>query len=326
MNSNVILQINNLKMYFPAGKKFLRGNSGEIRAVDDISLTVQRGETLGLCGESGCGKSTLARCIDRLYVPTGGEILFKGVEICHLSERQLRKIRSKISLVFQDTYSSLDPRQKIRRIVIEPIKALHLPINGRDEDIVHRLLQKVGLDPHFSSRYPHELSGGQRQRVGIARALAPDPELVILDEPISSLDVSIQAQILNLLRELHDTHKEMTCLFISHDLSAIQYMCDRVAVMHLGRIVEMAETDELFRNPLHPYTQMLLSAAGIEGRLYEDESVCCGAPNELELIFRQSSGCNFIDRCRHAVPECGKSVPRAHEVCAGHEVACLKIG
>jgi peptide/nickel transport system ATP-binding protein len=314
MNSDILLQINHLKMHFPSGKGRWRGNNSEVRAVDDVSFNVFRGETLGLCGESGCGKSTLARCIDRLYAPTGGEILFEGIDISRMPENSLRKIRSKISLVFQDPYSSLDPRQKIGNIVIEPIKALRLRKNGCNEDIVHRLLQSVGLDSRVSNHYPHELSGGQRQRVGIARALASDPELVILDEPISSLDVSVQAQILNLLRELHDARKEMTYLFISHDLSVIQYMSDRVAVMYLGKIVEMAETKELFRNPMHPYTRMLLSAASMDEDLFESNTTS-----------GQSSGCNFMDRCRHSLNECKRSAPRIHEACAGHEVACIRI-
>jgi oligopeptide transport system ATP-binding protein len=324
MNSNILLQINHLKMHFSSDKSFWRGNNSEVRAVDDVSFNVFRGETLGLCGESGCGKSTLARCIDRLYASTGGEILFDGTDISRMPESSLRKIRSKISLVFQDPHGSLDPRQKIGNIVIEPIKALHLRQSDSDEDIIHRLLQNVGLDSRISNRYPHELSGGQRQRVGIARALASDPELVILDEPISSLDVSVQAQILNLLRELHDTRKEMTYLFISHDLSVIQYMSDRVAVMYLGRIVEMAETDELYRNPLHPYTQVLFSTASMDGNLMEIESLLSCTPNEPEMILGQSSGCHYMNCCLYAVAECNKSVPRFHEVRAGHEVACIR--
>jgi oligopeptide/dipeptide ABC transporter ATP-binding protein len=322
MNLNIILQISHLKMHFPTAKDIWGRNKSVIRAVDDISFNVYRGETLGLCGESGCGKSTLARCIDRLYVPTSGEIFFEGADISGIPESRFRKIRSKISLVFQDPYNSLDPRQKIRSIVIEPIKAVGLHRGKSDEDIVHRLLQRVGLDPHLASHYPHELSGGQRQRVGIARALASDPELVILDEPISSLDASVQAQILSLLRELHEKRNEMTYIFISHDLSVIQYMSDRVAVMYLGRIVEVAATDEIFRNPLHPYTQMLLSAASMVGNFSENDRLSDGASNGSS---GQSEGCNFIARCRHALAECSRFVPQVQEVCAGHEVACLKV-
>jgi peptide/nickel transport system ATP-binding protein len=312
MNSDIILRINQLKMYFPSSKSQEYRKQSQIRAVDDLSFNVYRGETLGLCGESGCGKSTLAQCINRLYMPTGGEIFFNGIDISRIKESQLRRIRSKISLVFQDPYNSLDPRQTVLKTIIEPIRVLRLFPRNREEDIVNRLLIRVGLDPRLSNRYPHELSGGQRQRVGIARALISDPELVILDEPISSLDASVQSQIINLLQELHDTRKDMTYVFISHDLSVIQYVSNRVAVMYLGRIVEMAETNELFRNPLHPYSQMLLSAASRNDPAFESEAV------------GQSAGCNFVDRCRQAVPECGKSIPRIHEACAGHEVACIK--
>jgi oligopeptide/dipeptide ABC transporter ATP-binding protein len=327
MNSNIILEIKGLKMYFPApAKDYLHKKTGAIRAVDNVSLKAHRAKTLGLCGESGCGKSTLAHCIDRLQIPTSGAIEFEGVDITHLAESELRKIRSKISLVFQDPYSSLDPRQKIRNIVIEPIKVLRLFQSDRDEDIAHRLLHRVGLDPQHANRYPHELSGGQRQRVGIARALASDPKLVILDEPISSLDASIQAQIIHLLRELQDQRKDLTYIFISHDLSAIQYMSDYVAIMHLGRIVEMAETKEIFQNPLHPYTQMLLSAASMDENPLKHEPAARRSTREPEMISEQLAGCDFMARCHDAIPECGKYMPRIREILPGHEVACIKSG
>lgn len=316
-------------MHFPAARAYLRKKRGAIKAIDNMSLKVYRGETLGLCGESGCGKSTLARCISRLYTPVHGEIIFDGVDIAHLTENKLRKIRPKISLVFQDPYSSLDPRQKIRNIVIEPAKVHHSLEAGHGDSFASRLLQMVGLDSSYENRYPHELSGGQRQRVSIARALASNPSLVILDEPISALDASIQAQIINLLRELHAKRKDLTYIFISHDLSTIQYLSDRVAVMYLGRIVEIAETNELYQNPLHPYTQMLLSAASLNNNLFENktnESMPCVAPLESIIFSEQSAGCNFRDRCYRAIPGCGKSIPQIHEVSAGHEVACIHIG
>jgi oligopeptide transport system ATP-binding protein len=325
MNSNIILEIKCLKMYFPApAKGYLHKKIRAIRAVDNISFKVHRAKTLGLCGESGCGKSTLAHCIDRLHIPTGGAIEFDGVDITHLAESELRKIRSKISLVFQDACGSLDPRQKVRNIVIEPIRALRLLRSDRDEDIAHRLLHMVGLDPQHANRYPHELSGGQRQRVGIARALASDPELVILDEPISSLDASIQAQIINLLRELQDQRKNLTYIFISHDLSAIQYMSDYVAIMYLGRIVEMAETKEIYRNPLHPYTRLLLAAASMGEIAFNDRAGFRNSPKEPAMISEQLVGCAFMARCHYAIPECGKYMPRIREVRSGHEVACIR--
>jgi peptide/nickel transport system ATP-binding protein len=325
MSSKIILEINNLEMHFPAAIGYWRKNSGGIRAIDNLSLTLRRGETLGLCGESGCGKSTLALCINRLHTPTQGKIMFDGVDISHLPENKLKKIRQKMSLVFQDPYGSLDPRQRIRNIVIEPIKVLHLSKADHDGDLADRLLNMVGLDPSYANRYPHELSGGQRQRVGIARALASDPSLVILDEPLSALDVSIQAQIINLLRELHDRRKELTYIFISHDLSTIQYMSDRVAVMYLGRIVELAETDELYRNPLHPYTQMLMAAASMNDNLCKNESMLCFTQNEHPILLDRPTGCNFVDRCYRATPECGKSVPDLYEVSADHVVACRMV-
>ena len=325
MSSNIILEIKCLKMHFPAStERYFRKKAGAIRAVDDVSFKVYRSKTLGLCGESGCGKSTLAHCIGRLHIPTSGTIEFDGADISRLTERELRKIRSKLSLVFQDPYGSLDPRQKIRNIVIEPIKALRLSRRGRDEDIANRLLHMVGLDPQHANRYPHELSGGQRQRVGIARALASDPELVILDEPISSLDASIQAQIINLLQELQDQCKDLTYIFISHDLSAIQYMSDYVAIMYLGQIVEMGETKKIYQNPLHPYTQMLLSAASMGKSLSNNEPASRCSTKEPEMTLERQIGCNFMARCQYAIPECGTYAPRVHEVCSGHEVACIR--
>ena len=295
MSSNIILEIKCLKMHFPAStERYFRKKAGAIRAVDDVSFKVYRSKTLGLCGESGCGKSTLAHCIGRLHIPTSGTIEFDGADISRLTERELRKIRSKLSLVFQDPYGSLDPRQKIRNIVIEPIKALRLSRRGSDEDIANRLLHMVGLDPQHANRYPHELSGGQRQRVGIARALASDPELVILDEPISSLDASIQ------------------------------YMSDYVAIMYLGQIVKMGETKKIYQNPLHPYTQMLLSAASMGKSLSNNEPASRCSTKEPEMTLERQIGCNFMARCQYAIPECGTYAPRVHEVCSGHEVACIR--
>jgi peptide/nickel transport system ATP-binding protein len=324
MNANIVLEINNLKMYFPIARDFLHRSRGEIRAIDGISFKLHSGETLGICGESGAGKSTLARCINRLYNPTDGEILLEGVDISRIRESKLRKFRRKMSLVFQDPYSSLDPRQKIRDIVLEPIKVFPSSNDGRDGDVAIRLLNMVGLDQSYLRRYPHELSGGQRQRVGIARALASKSVLIIFDEPVSALDASIQAQIISLLRELHNGHNELTYIYISHDLSAIQYLSDRVAVMYRGRIVEIAETNELYRNTLHPYTQMLFSAASLGDHLHEKENTLSGIQDSSDAMMGQSAGCNFRHLCHYAVPECGLVAPPFHEAGKGHEVACIQ--
>jgi oligopeptide/dipeptide ABC transporter ATP-binding protein len=325
MNPHFALDIRRLKKYFPIMKGLLRREVGAIKAVDDVSLKVRKGEILGLCGESGSGKSTVARCIDRLYKPTSGQIIFEGIDISRMSERELRKVRARMSFVFQDPYSSLNPRQRIRTIVVEPLK-IHRSIKRQDcHDRAAQLLQMVGLDASLMNRYPHELSGGQRQRVGIARALAPDPSLVILDEPVSALDPSIQAQVINLLRELHDSRDCLAYLFISHDLSIIQNVSDRVAVLYRGRIVEVADTEELYLNPLHPYTRMLLSAIPTADPSLEKENAVAYLEEGNLISVDGPIGCAFRSRCTFAMLECSRHSPELQTVGGGHEVACLRL-
>ena len=255
-----VIEVKGLKKYFPVTRGLLRQTVGEIKAVDDVSFSVGRGEILGICGESGCGKSTLARCITRLYRPTEGEILFKETDISSFPEGKLRKVRAKISMVFQDSGSAFNPRQRIRDIISEPLDIHRVGKKENRNERVRHLCGMVNLSAEILDRYPHELSGGQRQRVGIARAIASEPEVIICDEPLSALDVSVQAQIINLFLELRQKMNALSYIFISHDLSVIRRICDRVAIMHQGKIVEIADTEELFQNPLHIYTKFLFSA------------------------------------------------------------------
>jgi len=259
MNESVI-EVKGLKKYFPVTRGLLRSTAGEIKAVDGASFSVRRGEILGICGESGCGKSTLARCITRIYRLTAGEILFNGMNISSLPEDGMRKIRAKISMIFQDSGSSFNPRQRIRQIISEPLDIHRIGEKRARIERVCNLCDMVDLSPEILDRYPHELSGGQRQRIGIARAIASEPEVIICDEPLSALDVSIQAQIISLFLELRQRMNAMAYVFISHDLSVIRRICDRVAIMHQGKIVETADTEEIFQNPSHHYTKYLLSS------------------------------------------------------------------
>lgn len=259
----IILRVNNLKKHFPitSGIIFQR-QVGAVKAVDGVSFDVYRGETLGLVGESGCGKSTTGRTILQLYKPTDGAVLFEGVDLASLGAGEMRRMRRELQMIFQDPYASLNPRMNVGRIVSEPLVVHNVGTEAERKERVAYLLEKVGLNPYYVNRYPHEFSGGQRQRIGIARALALDPSLIVCDEPISALDVSIQAQVVNLLEDLQ-AELGLTYIFIAHDLSMIRHICDRVAVMYMGRIMEMAETDELYDNPQHPYTRLLLSAVPI---------------------------------------------------------------
>jgi peptide/nickel transport system ATP-binding protein len=318
-----LVEVDRLKVYFAIKSGLvLDRHVGDIRAVDDVSLEIRRGETLGLVGESGCGKSTIGRTILRLYEPVDGRIVFDGEEITHLNERQLRPLRRRMQMVFQDPYASLNPRHSIGRIVGEPMRA-HGLASGRDVDRrVRELLQIVGLPPDAVSRYPHEFSGGQRQRIGVARALSLNPDLVVADEPVSALDVSIQAQILNLLESLQ-TEFDLTYLFIAHDLAVVRHISDRIAVMYLGVIVEVSPADELYANPLHPYTIALLSAVPIPDPRVERQREAILLPGDLPSPANPPAACRFHTRCPFVQPtRCRDEVPPLRELIPGHTVAC----
>ncbi len=327
VSDETLLNVQQLKMYFPVTKGLLRRKVADLKAVDDISFAIQRGETLGLVGESGCGKTTVGRCLLRLYRPVSGEIHFEGRDIALLSKSQVRSIRHKMQLIFQDPYSSLDPRQSAGDIVGEPLKVHRLvKSKGAYRDRVAELFQMVGLDPNLADRVPHEFSGGQRQRIGIARALATNPSFIVCDEPISALDVSIQAQIVNLLDELQD-RLGLTYLFIGHDLSVVRHISDRVAVMYLGRIVEMTDCESLYANPLHPYTRALLSAVPIPDPFVEEKrGQVILLKGEVPSLLNPPTGCNFHQRCPIATAECRQAVPPLRDAGANHHVACFHWG
>ncbi|MBN1368192.1 MAG: ATP-binding cassette domain-containing protein [Dehalococcoidales bacterium] len=313
-------------MYFPVTRGILRRKVADVKAIDGVTFKLNRGETLGLVGESGCGKTTVGRSIIRLYRPTAGKISFNGKDITSLPEKSLRDIRKNISFIFQDPYSSLDPRQSAGSIVGEPLE-IHHWVGSRSEynDRVEQLFRLVGLDPSMSNRFPHEFSGGQRQRIGIARALACEPSMIVCDEPISALDVSIQAQIINLLEELQAGIKGLTYLFIAHDLSVVRHISDRVAVMYLGHIVEITKSRELYKNPLHPYTKALLSAVPIADPFIEEKRERIILKGEVPSPLNPPSGCSFHPRCFQAIPECSQVIPPLRDVGGGHEVACLRV-
>jgi oligopeptide/dipeptide ABC transporter ATP-binding protein len=319
-----ITELRNLKMYFLITKGLLRRKVGDIKAVDDVSFEIRKNETLGLVGESGCGKTTTGRCILRLYRPTSGNIVFHGFDISTMPEHQIRPLRRHMGTIFQDPYGSLNPRQTARTITGTPLLIHHM-VEKRDyNDRVEELFRLVGLDPSMMDRVPHEFSGGQRQRLGIARALACQPSLVVCDEPISALDVSIQAQIINLLEELQEK-LGLTYLFIAHDLSMVQHISDRVAVMYLGRIVEISNSQELYANPLHPYTKALLSAVPIPNPKLEKSRMRIVLKGEVPSPVNPPTGCHFHPRCDLAMPDCGGERPPLHDVGGGHQVACNRI-
>lgn len=318
-----IVDIVNLKMYFPVRRGLLKRKVADVKALDDISFSIKPGETLGLVGESGCGKTTVGRCINRLYKPTAGVVLFEGTDISRSSESDLLAFRRKMAFVFQDPYSSLDPRMNSGDIVGEPL-LIHRLVHSKKEyrERVAELFTMAGLSPDMTDRYPHEFSGGQRQRLSVARALAGDPSLIICDEPISALDVSMQAQILNLLQELQCKNKRLSYLFISHDLLAVQYISQRVAVMYLGRIVEMTDSTELYANTLHPYSIALLSAQPLPDPVLEETRHRIILTGDVPTPLNPPSGCSFHPRCPRAQKVCAEECPILRDVGNGHYVSC----
>jgi oligopeptide/dipeptide ABC transporter ATP-binding protein len=319
-----MVEVKNLKMYFPITRGLLRRKVADIKAVDDISFKINKHETLGMVGESGCGKTTVGRCVLRLYQPTFGTITFNGTDISKMPERKIKHFRKDMGVIFQDPFGSLNPRQTAGSIVGDPLK-VHRMASGKElTNRVVELFRIVGLDPGMMDRVPHEFSGGQRQRIGVARALACRPSLIICDEPISALDVSIQAQIINLLEELQET-MGLTYLFIAHDLAVVQHISDRVAVMYLGRIVELTDSGELYENPLHPYTRALLSAIPIPDPRLEKTRTRIVLKGEVPSPVNPPPGCHFHPRCHMAIEECSQQRPELRDVGGGHYVACIRV-
>ena len=321
-NNDALLRVENLMMHFPIRRGVFQRQVGAVRAVDGVSFSVKRGETLGLVGESGCGKSTTGRTILQLYKPTAGSVEFDGVNMVTLKGEQMRQMRRKIQMIFQDPYASLNPRMTVGQLVGEPLAVHNVATGSEINQRVEHLLELVKLNPAFATRYPHEFSGGQRQRIGVARALALQPSFVICDEPISALDVSIQAQVVNLLEELQEQFN-LTYLFIAHDLSMVKHISDRIAVMYLGVIVELASRDELHAKPLHPYTQALLSAVPIPDPIADAKRERVILKGDVPSPANPPSGCRFRTRCPIAEAVCAESRPEFREIKPGHFVACF---
>jgi len=323
--NNVLLEVKNLKKYFPITTGIvIQRHVGDVKAVDGISFYVKKGETLGLVGESGCGKTTTGRAILQLEKPTAGNVIFEGENLCKISGEKLRKMRKKMQIIFQDPYASLNPRLMVGDIVGEPLFVHNVAKGKKLKKRVRELLEIVGLNPYFITRYPHEFSGGQRQRIGVARALALNPSFIVCDEPISALDVSIQAQIMNLLEDLQDEFG-LTYLLIAHDLSVVRHISDRIAVMYLGKLVESTGSVELYKNPQHPYTKALLSAVPIPDPIVEEKRKRIILKGDVPSPVNPPKGCNFNTRCSEVMDVCYEKEPEYKEVSTEHWVACHKV-
>jgi len=322
--NNTILEVNNLQQHFPIRQGFLQRVVGQVKAVDGVSFALREHEVLGLVGESGCGKTTTGRSILRLYDPTGGEVWLhtesgERIDIAKISQAEMKPLRREIRMIFQDPFSSLNPRMTVRDLIGEPLVIHNMAFGHELENVVARLMTNVGLDPNYMQRYPHQFSGGQRQRIGLARTLALNPRLIIADEPVSALDVSVQAQVLNLLQELKE-RLGLTMIFIAHDLSVVEHMCDRIAVMYVGKIVELAEAETLLRRPLHPYTESLISAIPpADPDIKTNRIMLTG---EIPSPSNPPSGCVFHTRCRYAKDVCSSDAPPLVEVEPGHFASC----
>jgi oligopeptide transport system ATP-binding protein len=322
MTDDTLIEVKNLTKYFPAGEGLFGKGKGVVKALDDVSFTIRKGETFGLVGESGCGKTTTGRCILRLIEPTSGAVNFEGKDLLSVDAAKLRRLRRDMQIIFQDPYSSLNPRMRVGQIIAEPLTIHNVGNKAERRDRVTELLKLVGLDTSHAERYPHEFSGGQRQRIGIARALALNPKFIVCDEPVSALDVSVQAQVVNLLQDLQE-QLNLTYLFISHGLSVVEHISTRVGIMYLGKLVEVASSEEIFRNPLHPYTRALLSAIP---KPEPDER-----RNRLPLLgdiptpLNPPSGCRFRTRCTMAEPRCAETEQQLVEVSKDHFVACMVV-
>jgi len=324
-NNETLISVQGLKMYFPITQGIIiQRRVGWIKAVDGLNFQIKRGETLGLVGESGCGKSTTGRAILQLYRPTEGEVDFEGDNLCEMKGEKLRRMRRKMQMIFQDPYASLNPRMTVGNIIGEPLEVHNIASGKERKERVQELLQVVGLNPYFINRYPHEFSGGQRQRIGVARALAVNPSFIVCDEPISALDVSIQAQIINLLEDLQRQFG-LTYLFIAHDLSVVRHISDRVAVMYLGKIVELTTRDELYYNPLHPYSKALLSAVPIPDPVVEEKRQRIILTGDVPSPANPPKGCHFCTRCREVMDICKETEPEFKDVGNGHFVACYRV-
>lgn len=318
-NTNILLETKNLSKYFTGKKGLLNRQPAQVKAVDHVSLTVNKGETLGLVGESGCGKSTLGRTILRLIPATEGQVLYNGEDILTYDKKKMWEMRRKLQIIFQDPYSSLNPRMTVYDLISAPLEVYKIGTKAERREMVEEILQEVGLDRQYLNRFPHEFSGGQRQRIGIARALILNPEFVVCDEAVSALDVSVRAQVLNLMRNMQQK-KNLTYLFISHDLSVVRHISDRIAVMYLGSVAEVAEKAQLYSNPMHPYTKALLSAIPLPDVKKKRQRIIL--QGDVPSAYNPPSGCKFHTRCPYATDRCKQEIPVLRQMEKGHQVAC----